>query len=497
MPLFRLHTRATELAFAEQRRVDPFGHRLHAFLAALWCFLACSPTSIVEIGLIPVLLCYAIRAPRHLAVDARLIHLTAAQLATAWVAWLGLSTTWSLNRTLGLEELIVCRFALSLVLLWPVLDRRSWLIAGLIAGFFAANLAQVVHGVGVAFDIPSLRFPRMPHRNSGWWQPVVGGSMLTAALGLHLPALLTGSLRARLLGFIGSTASLLGVLATGSRGAWLASAALIFIAVIWSIARGWRAARRAAPSEPGAPPAGFRLGHLPLVIAALFLLSLAGYRTLWPSLYERADAGITEVRRAVNNRDYSTDTGARLLMAEVAIEAFKSSPVHGVGAGSFRTWGRAWLIAQHRDDDATRLHNHAHNTSLHIAASTGVVGLLLFVALVLLSLRGGLWRPPELAPAPFPTPALSSTPTPSPTPTPESPPSAEPTAPLAPESPALASAPLVHGPPLAGYELGPAFALLGLALVSPFDVIPTNAQTAALFWILVTLCFWGRPAAPR
>ncbi len=34
------------------------------------------------------------------------------------------------------------RFAIPVLLLWPVLDRRGWLIAGIALGLFAANLAR-------------------------------------------------------------------------------------------------------------------------------------------------------------------------------------------------------------------------------------------------------------------------------------------------------------------------------------------------------------------
>ncbi len=46
---------------------------------------------------------------------------------------------------------------------------------------------------------------------------------------------------------------------------------------------------------------------------------------------------------------------------------------------------------------------------------------------------------------------------------------------------------------VSGYEAGPAFALVGMLLVTPFDVVNVNAQTAGLWWIIVALCIWGRP----
>jgi len=450
---------ALDAAYAEQRRVDPFGHRLHALLGALWCCLACGPVSVVELGIIPVFLAFAIRWPRHVAVDARGLFQPGVLVAWAWIIWLGVTVSWSTGRTLGIEEVMACRFATSMVFLLPVLDRRRWLIGGLIAGLFLANGAQIVHAIGVYADIPSLQFPRMPHRNSGWWQPVVGGTILTAGLGLHLPAMLTGRGWSRLLGIIGVIASWAAVLATGSRGAWLASGGLTVIAL------GWGASR--------APWRKFALGHLPVLLAAMLCVGLLGYRSLWPTIQSRGEAGVEEVRLALNDHDYSTDTGARILMAQVAWDAFTSNPVRGIGAGGFRTWGAARLRDAGRLADSRLLHNHAHDTFLQIAATTGGVGLVLFGGTVGLALWGGLGLRRRRKADHAPSHAVEA----------------------GPATPALMSALRtdVARRRLSGYDAGPGFALLGMLLVGTFDVIHINAQTSAVLWIVLTLCLRNRP----
>lgn len=428
----------TEALFREQRRVDPFGHRLHAWLAAVWCFLACSPTSYLEFGILPVAICFLIRSPRHLRVDRRLLGLPTIWLTLAWIAWLVVSISWSQNRSIGFEEAGAARFALAAILLWPVLDRRSMLIRALLLGFLAANIAQAFHAIGTTFGIDAITFPRMPHRNSGWWQPVVGGTMLTAGLGLHLPALLTGRGRERLLGFLGAVLCLTGVLATGSRGAWLASAALCAVATVWGITRkSW-------------PKVSW--GHAPLILAVGIVLGVGGYKALWPTLSERGRAGIKEVRRALETGDYTTDTGARILMAQVAVEAFRSEPLVGIGPGSFKSWGRRHLADVGREAEARLIPDHAHNTVLHVGATTGLIGLALFVGLIVLSLRGGFQAPAEPG----------------------------------------GTAPAARS--VAGYAAGPVFGLIGLLLASPFDVIEVDAQPSAMLWILIALCLRGRPA---
>jgi O-antigen ligase len=417
-------------AFAHQRRVDPFGHRLHALLGALWCVLVCGPVSLIEFGWAPLAICFLIRWPRHIPTHAPLKRTVAPWLVLLWTAWQGVSIWWSLDHRLGLEEWGTLRFAIPILLLWPVLDRRGWLIAGVALGLLAANLAQLSHALGTWFDVPSMTFDRFPGRNSGWWQPVVGGTMLTAGVGLHLPAALTGRGKWRLVGIFGLIASVVGVAATGSRGAWIATAALLALGALWF-------ARRLLGR-------GLAWGHLPLILALFIVVGAAGYRTLWPGMRSRAVEGVQEIRRIVESGDYSTYTGARIVMAEWGLRAVQAKPVWGVGAGGFRPWVSSELEREGEDPAHNPVHAHCHNTFLQVAATTGVIGLLIFGGIVVLSLRGGFWPSGGVG-----------------------------------ES--------------CGYEAGPVFALLGMFLVTPFDVVNVNAQTAGLWWILIALCIWGRP----
>jgi O-antigen ligase len=97
------------------------------------------------------------------------------------------------------------------------------------------------------------------------------------------------------------------------------------------------------------------------------------------------------------------------------------------------------------DPAQVRIHAHAHNALLHIAATTGTVGVLLAIAIVLVSLRGAF---SELGPSGS-----------------------------------------------SGYAAGPGFALLGLLLVSAFDPVHLNAQTGALLGTLMAMSLVSRPSA--
>jgi O-antigen ligase len=271
---------------------------------------------------------------------------------------------------------------------------------------------------------------RLPGRNSGWWDPVVGGSLLTAALGLHLPAAMWGRGAWSVLGFAGAGATVLGLIATGTRGAWIASAGLVAVALIVGA---WRVRPR-------------RLLVKPLLgISAMALLSaLLAWAAFGEEIRERFDAGRREVVAAIERKEFRSDTGARLLMAWWAVEAIESHPVTGVGLGGFEAWSRAHVEAQGIDPATRRFHGHAHNALLHAGATLGVPGLLLAAAFALLAIRGAAVRQAG------------------------------------------------DGPP--GYADGPCFALVGLLLVSAFDTIQVNSHTAALLGVLMVFAVERRPA---
>ena len=161
-----------------------------------------------------------------------------------------------------------------------------------------------------------------------------------------------------------------------------------------------------------------------------------------PSIVRRYELGRDEVRRAVENHDYASDTGARILMWKWAIEEIRAHPIRGVGAGGYRAWALQKMHERGDDQDATHLHNHAHSTALYIAATTGLVGLSLGVIIIAIAIWGGLSGQKER---------------------------------------------------LGTYAAGPGFAIVGLMLAGTFDVIELNVQTAALLAVLMSFSIRPRP----
>lgn len=422
-------------AFDHQRRIDPLGHKVHTAMGMLACFALGLPTSGVEIGAIPLLLAFAIRMHRHWRTWPRLFLQPLMLTLLAW-ALLGLaSRLWTAGPPdAWVTEFGAARFGILLLTLWPVADRRPLLLAALAIGIAFGQLSQLSHGLGPALHLDWLpNWNRLPGRNSGWWDPVVGGSLLTAALGLHLPAALWGRHAWRILGIGGTVASLLGVLATGSRGAWIASAALIACTLLTALLR-VRPRRRMLRAAGG-------------LLAILVVGVTLAWLTIGDQLVARYHAGRDEVAAAIEHKQFRSDTGARILMAWWACEALAEHPISGVGLGGFEGWSRAHTAEQGIDPATRNFHAHAHNALLEVAATLGVPGLLIALAFLVLALTGAARRQPG------------------------------------------------DGPP--GYADGPLFALLGLLLVSPFDSVQVNSQTCALLAVLLLFAMQARPSEPR
>jgi O-antigen ligase len=417
--------------FERQREHHRLGYSIHVWAAVLTLIAVAGPTTATEAAAIPISLIFFARLPGTWRLMLPIGGAWITRLYVIFGAWWALSLAWSPDWRHGLLEFGTMRFAATALMLWPVLDRRRELCWALAAGFLLGNLSQLAHAIGTHCGIAWLTWHRLPDRNSGWWDPVVGGSLLCGALGLHLPGALLGAGRERALHVAGAVVTLAAVFATGTRGAWLASAALVTLCVGAAL---WITGPR------------LRTRGLAGVGVVVFAGVLAG-AWLGPGVARRAERGYDEVRAALDRKDFSSDTGARLLLNWWAIEAWEEHPVRGVGAGGYRPWVIEHLKVRGIDPATRAKHAHAHDALLHAAATTGLVGAALLGTLVICGIVSG--RPRRAAG----------------------------------ESWAL--------------DAGPAAALLGLVLVSAFDTIQVNAQTAALMAVLLGLCPSPRPPPAR
>lgn len=473
-----------EQLFRVQRATDHRGMPIHDACALLACFFAAWPTSFVEWAGLPVLVCFLIRITGHRHVPGPMLWDPVARIALALAAWTFLSFAWTLGSTKAyVDDVAPWRFALLIPALYPALERRTRLIVAIVAGFLVGQFVQAADVYGHIIKEPWMTSGRAAGRYSGWWDPVVGGSVLCACLGLHAAALATARRWwVAVLALGGVLLTLACIVATGTRGAWIGAAGTLGVAAIV-------AALRLRPRGLGVAMALIIVGVG--VGGAYGAWALAHRGALGPGLQERILAAETEVRRAFDQRDFASDTGMRVAMGEWALLAAGEHPILGVGAGGYQAFADRTIAratpptpkaeasesasaetpspetpseAPSTPPEAAELsttsaaplprpHAHAHSWFLHTLATLGGVGLLLTLALVTTAVLAGLSGPGWSIRRPL---AM------------------------------VASVPR-------GYAAAPALGIVGLVGAGAFDAITINQQTSYLLWVLVALCLPCRP----
>ena len=419
----RIDREHAQAAFDDLNRKDPLGQRIHLALAFLAIGSLAGSTSALEIGAAPLAVCCGIRLWIVRRVWGSFFTQPAVIAAIAAALWTIASVLWSSDRSSGLDEVASVRWIWIAFALWPVIDRPRVLVAGVLCGFGVFHAGQVVQLVGI------YGFDRAPERVTAWIGPAVAGSMLILPLGLYLGVAWRGTGRWRWLGLVGSALTLAGLAATGTRGAWLAAAALCALTLVLAL----------AAIRPRT--------RMIRALASVGVLAVVAAGAVWIGAGDAVATRVAQARgdlsRAIESGDYDSDTGARLLMYRWAFDAVRAHPVRGLGAGSFRGWSARRAAADGLDPPPHRLHDHAHSTFPHVAAVTGLVGLALAGGFTLALLRGG-W--------------LSA-----------------------------------RTPDATGLLVGPALAVVGLLFISVFDSLHVNSQTAAVLGVLIVLCPAWRP----
>ncbi len=398
-------------AFARMHRRDRIGDRLHLVFACIAMIGIAGPVSVVDIAVLPLVVFFLVRVFNTFPIWIHGFGQPVVLVALMLAAWMGISLLWSPDPHAGLEHMSELRWLTMIGFVYPVIEHRRVLIACLCIGFLIGSGSQVVDAFdGFGNEFLSTTLWHEPERVSGWWDPAVGGSVLVAALGLHLPAALMGKGRWRLVGYAGSLVMLIAVIATGTRGAWIAAVGLIVIALIIAGARS-------------------NIKHKGLIgIAGVVVLILSGLGVskLGP-IEARIDRASDEISRAIEG-DYTSSTGARISMGAEAIKAGTAHPLKGIGAGGFEPWMIEATPVVH-DDQA-----HAHNMMLQLFAELEIPGVMLGVLLGAVILINS-WKQG------------------------------------------------IRG----GYAMGPCIAFIGIMLVSAFDSVLLNVNTAALIGALAAL----------
>jgi O-antigen ligase len=369
--------------------------------------------------MLPLLVCWVLRLPF---VWRGLLPVAVSPVVVSGVLmllWMACALLWSDNAARAVRELGYWRWVWLPAALWPVMHLRMWLVAGLCVGFALAHAAQVLDAITIAMGEPFFRHPPLPEplsRVSGWWyQPATGGTMLACAVGLHvLPAMFARG-RVRWVARAALAVSVLGVLATGTRGAMLGS---LVVLVLAGLLRVWvccsqserGGSRAAAGSERWHERAGWKKGIFASgragatvgatvvvgVVAASGVGAVVALSPLGAQVLSRVVGGASELRAAWAG-NVQSDMGGRVVALRAAVDAFASEPVRGIGLDEYHRFVRAFVAREGLaiDDWRVQMLSTAHNTPAHIAASMGVVGLALWCVLcaaIAMGLYRNAWR---------------------------------------------------------------------------------------------------------
>lgn len=349
---------------------DRPGYLLH--LAFAWCACIClaGPTSVVEVGAAPLFVTTGLRLIRTWRTTLDLLAQPHMLWFLAWACYSVLSLAWSPDPGRWETDLNALRWVLFPIALWPVVHHRRALLVAIAAGIIISIGAQLVHLMEVRTGARLLGFDRAPGRISAWHDPVAGASVLVGGLGLWLPTIISKRRLVQIVGVVGSGLVLVGIVLTGTRGAWIASALLLGLSGGVCLLL--------------APVRARLVRRLPIVLVAGVALLVGAWIFAGDGLRDRFDRGVDEVARAIEHQDYASDTGARIAMWQQASRGFAHAPVFGLGSGGYGPWASA--DAEARGIEAS-IHTHAHGLVPHLLATHGLVGSALFGGFVFASLR--------------------------------------------------------------------------------------------------------------
>ena len=257
--------------------------------------------------------------------------------AVVWLAAMGLSTLLALDRAASAASLGkgLIPFVTGLAA-WHALERRRG-AAAVVALLVAGSVVSLIGWAG--FMAAGGRYPARAIGLTGSWMTFGLQLLLLVSLACGI-AITTRGRAWRLGAAAAAVAGTAGLAASFTRSAWLGLAAALAVQL------------------------GLRR---PRSLLALALVAAVLYLALPGDLGDRLRSAFDPAH--VTNRE-------RVLMWEAGGRAFRDHPVTGVGLQNLTA-----LLEGYRSPQAAEHPAHVHNSYLHVALGTGVVGLLAFLAL--------------------------------------------------------------------------------------------------------------------
>lgn len=327
----------------------------------------------------------------------------------ALLAWLSISSVFSLDRPGSMRELLYAASVAGLFfLVTRRFDRRGWALA-LVAVIAAMGAAESAYGIAERLGAKLLYEARVKesvpsYDISAWRWDILGTfgnpNHLASYLVLSCPILfgfvssrISSFLRSRrphaqsqrwapAAGLLAGAAALAGLILclaclilTGARGSWVAAAAGILLTIAWGLRRGSRSAF------------GLAAASALLLALSLALVNLLNPRTT-AELAARVSGSLT---------DSTGSMRYRMLGWKIAARMIAERPVLGSGPMTFKLRFLPSLAGYLEGRDPlshfylTEKMNEAHNEFLQAAAETGLPGLALLL-LALASVFRGITR---------------------------------------------------------------------------------------------------------
>jgi O-antigen ligase len=255
----------------------------------------------------------------------------------AWLAAMGLATLTALDRAASARSLGKGLIPLAVgVLAWHA-ARRRWGAIAIVALFIGGGVASLI-GTGHFFATGG-RFPARAIGLTGSWM----------TFGLQLMLIICVAL---------------GILIAERRGAWRAGAVITVLTCMAGLVTSFTRSAWLALVAGLVVLLGLRR---PRALVALALVATLAWFTLPGDLGERLRSAFDPAH--VTNRE-------RVLMWDAGMRAFRDRPWTGAGIHNLTT-----LLDRYRSPAAVEHPAHVHNSYLHVAVSTGIVGLIAFLVL--------------------------------------------------------------------------------------------------------------------
>lgn len=134
---------------------------------------------------------------------------------------------------------------------------------------------------------------------------------------------------------------------------------------------------------------GFKkLPHILGVVSILLIIVTLTSTTL----QQRIMTGLTE-KASVQTSEKITSIGIRVIFTENTLELIKEQPLFGYGTSSFEKVYSNYVAKKYTDwrNDST---SDPHNQYLFVWLENGLIGLVLFLAYIVVAIRQGLQHPP-------------------------------------------------------------------------------------------------------